>query len=100
MPSSDALFKKIDGLTSFDVFDPKIIENPPEYEQNEIEASESIDASNKKLPFCPNTLENSNGRIIFCFIMQQQIRFRKNHNIDAPRQKARTHRNLVRLYGL
>ena len=26
--------------------------------------------------------------------------FRKNHNIDAPRQKARPHRNLVRLYGL
>ena len=64
-PSSDALFKKIDGLASFEVFDPKIIENNPEYEQNQIET--------RKLPFCPNTLENSNGRIRFCFIMQQQI---------------------------
>lgn len=50
-PSSDALFKKIDGLASFEVFDPKIIENAPEYEQIQIEASESIDASNKKAAF-------------------------------------------------
>ena len=50
-PSSDALFKKIDGLASFEVFDPKIIENNPEYEQNQIETSENIDASSKKAAF-------------------------------------------------
>lgn len=51
LPSSDALFKKIDGPASFEVFDPKMTEKDPEYKQNQFESSESAEVSNKKTAF-------------------------------------------------
>ena len=56
-PSSDALFEKVDGATSFEVFDPKIIEeddDPEESsvpEQLRIEALEDSDALDGKAAF-------------------------------------------------
>lgn len=57
LPSSDALFEKIDGTTSFEIFDPKIVEEDdepaesPEQEQKQIEAQEKTDASGGKAAF-------------------------------------------------
>ena len=34
LPSSDALFEKVDGATSFEVFDPKIIEEDDDSEES------------------------------------------------------------------
>lgn len=57
LPSSDVLFEKVDGTTSFEVFDPKIIEEDDdpeeslEPEQLRIEAPEAPDASGGKDAF-------------------------------------------------
>ena len=57
LPSSDVLFEKVDGTTSFEVFDPKIIEEDDdpeeslEPEQLRIEAPEASDASGGKDAF-------------------------------------------------
>ena len=50
LPSSDALFEKVDGATSFEVFDPKITEDDDmeevvESDQLRIESPEEADAS-------------------------------------------------------
>lgn len=58
-PSSDALFEKVDGATSFEVFDPKIIEEDDDIEasavpeQLRIESPEDTDtsASNERTAF-------------------------------------------------
>ena len=57
LPSSDVLFEKVDGTTSFEVFDPKIIEEDDdpeeslESEQLQIEAPEAFDTSGGKNAF-------------------------------------------------
>ena len=57
LPSSDVLFEKVDGTTSFEVFDPQIIEEDDdpeeslEPEQLRIEAPEAPDASGGKDAF-------------------------------------------------
>ena len=81
LPTADALFEKIDGSTSFEVFDPKIIEEDEESEESseteqlQIEPPEESDIS--RLHFWPNTLEKSSGRIKSFFITQQQIRLQR-----------------------
>ena len=57
LPPSDMLFEKVDGTTSFEVFDPQIIEEgddpeeSPEPEQLQIEVSEAPDTSGGKTAF-------------------------------------------------
>ena len=57
LPTADALFEKIDGSTSFEVFDPKIIEEDEESEESyeseqiQIESSEESDISSGKVAF-------------------------------------------------
>lgn len=56
LPSSDALFEKVDGTTSFEVFDPKIIEEDdmeesPVPDQLRIEVPKAVDASSGKSTF-------------------------------------------------
>ena len=56
LPSSDALFEKVDGATSFEVFDPKIIEEDDpeessEPEQTQMERPEEYDVSGRKAAF-------------------------------------------------
>lgn len=57
LPTADALFEKIDGSASFEVFDPKIIEKdeePEEFseiEQLQIEPPEESDTSSRKAAF-------------------------------------------------
>lgn len=56
LPSSDALFEKVDGTASFEVFDPKIIEEDDPEEssapgQLQTEVSEDYDASGGKASF-------------------------------------------------
>ena len=57
LPTADALFEKIDGSTSFEVYDPKIIEEDeeteefPETEQLQIEPPEESDILSGKAAF-------------------------------------------------
>ena len=57
LPTADALFEKIDGSTSFEVFDPKIIEEDEESEESseteqlQIEPPEESDISSGKAAF-------------------------------------------------
>lgn len=57
LPSADALFEKVDGSSSFEVFDPKIIEEDDELEESlepeqlQIEAPEESDALSGKAAF-------------------------------------------------
>ena len=58
LPSSDVLFEKVDGTASFEVFDPKIVEEDDDDteesyapEQLQIEVSEKTDASGSKAAF-------------------------------------------------
>ena len=57
LPSSDLLFEKLEGPTSFEVFDPKIIEEDDEIdadskpEQMQIEVSEESDSLDEKAAF-------------------------------------------------
>lgn len=56
-PSSDALFKKVDGATTFEVFDPKIIEEDDELEESfepeqlQIEMQGETDTPGRKTDF-------------------------------------------------
>ena len=57
LPSSDLLFEKLEGPTSFEVFDPEIIEEDDEIdadskpEQMQIEVSEESDSLDEKAAF-------------------------------------------------
>lgn len=57
LPSPDLLFEKLEGPTSFEVFDPKIIEEDDEIdadsepEQMQIEVSEESDSLDEKSAF-------------------------------------------------
>ena len=78
LPSSDALFQKVDGATSFEVFDPKIIEEDDaeeasKPEQLQIEVPEEASNASGKASFWRNIPEKSNARIKFYFTTQRQI---------------------------
>lgn len=57
LPSSDILFEKIDGATSFELFDPKVTEEDDDSEENaiseqlQIEALEEAETSGGKVAF-------------------------------------------------
>lgn len=78
LPSSDALFDKVDEATAFEVFDPKIIEedDPEEAskpEQLQIEAPEEASDSSGKAAFLAQYSGKSNARIKFYFITRRKI---------------------------
>ena len=78
LPSSDALFQKVDGATSFEVFDPKIIEEDDaeeasKREQLQIGCPKKRQTLLEKLRFWRNIPEKSNARIKFYFTTQRQI---------------------------
>ena len=68
LPTADALFEKIDGSTSFEVFDPKIIE--------EDEETEEFSETDQLQIEPPEESDILSGRAAF-FITQQQIRLQR-----------------------
>ncbi len=71
LPSSDALFERVDGATSFEVFDPKIIEeddDPEESsapEQLQIETLETLSEPEQLQIEIPEESDDSGGKAAF-----------------------------------
>lgn len=82
LPSSDALFEKVNGATSFEVFDPKIVEEDDDLEESaapdqlRLEAPEDAaqQIQMEKLHFWHSFPEKSSAKIRSCFTTPQQSR--------------------------
>ena len=74
LPSSDVLFEKVDGTASFEVFDPKIVEEDDDTEESY--AAEQLQIGTPEESSEPEQLQipaKSSGRIKSYFIMPQRI---------------------------